>query len=87
MRLVVEKYDTVVIGAGPAGTAAASSLKAQGQKVAIAEEDLWGGTCPNRGCDPKKILYTAVEAKERGTFSRARFKYAKFNQLGRFNGE
>ncbi|GAA3012618.1 dihydrolipoyl dehydrogenase family protein [Tetragenococcus solitarius] len=62
---MVEKYDTVVIGAGPAGTAAASSLKAQGQKVAIVEEDLWGGTCPNRGCDPKKILYTAVEAKER----------------------
>ncbi|KFN90596.1 glutathione reductase [Tetragenococcus muriaticus PMC-11-5] len=61
---MVEKYDTVVIGAGPAGTAAASSLKAQGQKVAIVEEDLWGGTCPNRGCDPKKILYTAVEAKE-----------------------
>ncbi len=45
---MVEKYDTVVIGAGPAGTAAASSLKAQGQKVAIVEEDLWGGTCPNR---------------------------------------
>ncbi|GMA08020.1 glutathione reductase [Tetragenococcus halophilus subsp. flandriensis] len=61
---MVERYDTVVIGAGPAGTAAASSLKAQGQKVAIVEEDLWGGTCPNRGCDPKKILYTAVEAKE-----------------------
>ncbi|WP_338475697.1 NAD(P)/FAD-dependent oxidoreductase [Tetragenococcus halophilus] len=62
---MVEKYDTVVIGAGPAGTAAASSLKAQGQKVAIVEEDLWGGTCPNRGCDPKKILYAAVEAKEK----------------------
>lgn len=60
---MVEKYDTVVIGAGPAGTAAASSLKAQGEKVAIVEEDLWGGTCPNRGCDPKKILYAAVEAK------------------------
>lgn len=63
---MVEKYDTVVIGAGPAGTAAASSLKAQGQKVAIVEEDLWGGTCPNRGCDPKKILYAAAEAKEKG---------------------
>ena len=61
---MVEKYDTVVIGAGPAGTAAASSLKAQGQKVAIVEEGLWGGTCPNRGCDPKKILYAAAEAKE-----------------------
>lgn len=65
---MVKKYDTVVVGAGPAGTAAASSLKDQGQSVAIVEEDLWGGTCPNRGCDPKKILYAAVEAKERASF-------------------
>lgn len=65
MEQAAEKYDTVVIGAGPAGTAAASALQAQGKKVALVEEDLWGGTCPNRGCDPKKILYTAVEAKRR----------------------
>ena len=64
MEKISEKYDAVVIGAGPAGTAAAAAIKAQGQKVALIEEDLWGGTCPNRGCDPKKILYTAVEAKE-----------------------
>ncbi|HIZ95751.1 MAG TPA: NAD(P)/FAD-dependent oxidoreductase [Candidatus Ligilactobacillus excrementavium] len=65
MEQLAKKYDAVVIGAGPAGTAAASAIKSKGQKVALVEEDLWGGTCPNRGCDPKKILYTAVEAKKK----------------------
>ncbi|GBG93560.1 glutathione reductase [Ligilactobacillus salitolerans] len=65
MAQATEKYAAVIIGAGPAGNAAASTLKAQGKTVAIVEEDLWGGTCPNRGCDPKKILYAAVEAKQR----------------------
>ncbi len=31
----------------------------------IIEENLWGGTCPNRGCDPKKILLNSVEARKR----------------------
>lgn len=57
------QYDVVVIGGGPAGTAVASGLKAKGKNVLIVESDLWGGTCPNRGCDPKKILLSAVEAK------------------------
>ena len=59
------KYDVIVIGSGPAGNAAAYSLKEQGKNVAIIEADLWGGTCPNRGCDPKKMLMSGVEAKMR----------------------
>lgn len=59
-----KQYDVVVIGGGPAGTALASGLKAKGKSVLIVEADLWGGTCPNRGCDPKKILLSAVEAKQ-----------------------
>jgi glutathione reductase (NADPH) len=62
----MKNYDVVVIGAGPAGTAAAYALKEQGKTVAIVEADLWGGTCPNRGCDPKKILMSAVEAQGNG---------------------
>ncbi len=65
MTQETEKYAAIVIGAGPGGIAAASAIQAQGKKVAIIEEDLWGGTCPNRGCDPKKILYAAVEVKQR----------------------
>lgn len=59
------KYDAVVIGSGVSGATAAYALKDGGKKVAIVEKDLWGGTCPNRGCDPKKVLYTAVEIIER----------------------
>lgn len=61
----MEKFDTIMIGAGPAGLAAAYDLKAAGQKVAIVENNLWGGTCPNRGCDPKKVLLSGVEARDR----------------------
>jgi len=57
-------YDVVVIGSGVSGKAAASSLASSGKRVAIVEDDLWGGTCPNRGCDPKKVLVSAVEAKD-----------------------
>lgn len=61
----MEKFDTIVIGAGPAGLAAAHKLKSSGQKVAIIENNLWGGTCPNRGCDPKRVLIGAVETRDR----------------------
>lgn len=61
----MEKFDTIVIGAGPAGLAAARNLKDNGQSVAIVENNLWGGTCPNRGCDPKKVLLSGVEARDR----------------------
>ncbi|MFD1670702.1 dihydrolipoyl dehydrogenase family protein [Agrilactobacillus yilanensis] len=61
----MEKYDVVIIGAGPAGLAAAYGLKAAGKNVAVIENDLWGGTCPNRGCDPKKVLLSGVEARDK----------------------
>ena len=57
------KYDVIVIGSGPGGMAAAYGLQEKGQNVAVIEDYLWGGTCPNYGCDPKKILMSAVEAK------------------------
>lgn len=43
----------------------ASKVKAAGRSVAVIEADLWGGTCPNRGCDPKKVMISAVEARDR----------------------
>ncbi|MBS5821037.1 MAG: FAD-dependent oxidoreductase, partial [Enterococcus gilvus] len=61
----MENYEVIVIGSGPAGNTAAYALKEQGKKVAIVESDLWGGTCPNRGCDPKKMLMSGVEAQKR----------------------
>lgn len=59
----MEKFDVVIIGAGPGGGALAYDLKAQNLKVSVVEENLWGGTCPNRGCDPKKVLISALDAK------------------------
>lgn len=61
----MDKYDVVVIGSGPGGAAAAYALKAGGKRVALIEDDLWGGTCPNRGCDPKKMLVSGMEVVER----------------------
>ncbi len=59
-------YDVIVIGAGPGGLAAAHAL-APKQRVLVVEGDLWGGTCPNNGCDPKKMLYGVVEAVRQTT--------------------
>lgn len=65
---MMNKYDVGIIGAGPAGLAAAYALQAQGKQVVMIESYLWGGTCPNYGCDPKKVLLAAVEAKEHAHF-------------------
>lgn len=60
----MERFDVIIIGSGPGGMAAAYDLADKGKNVAVVEADLWGGTCPNRGCDPKKVLYGAVEARD-----------------------
>ncbi|WP_125711705.1 dihydrolipoyl dehydrogenase family protein [Companilactobacillus kedongensis] len=59
------KYDAIVIGGGPAGLAEAYALKAASKNVAVIENYQWGGTCPNRGCDPKKMLLSGVQARDR----------------------
>ncbi len=61
-------YDVAIIGAGPAGLAAADDVKRAGKSVVVIEKYLWGGTCPNYGCDPKKILLAGIEAKESFNF-------------------
>lgn len=61
----MKKYDEIVIGSGVAGLSAAYGLKEAGKQVLVIEENLWGGTCPNRGCDPKKILLNGLETKKR----------------------
>lgn len=59
-------FDVFVIGSGIAGQTVAKSCAEAGLKVAIADNREFGGTCANRGCDPKKILLGAIEAYELG---------------------
>ena len=52
-------FDLFVIGGGSGGVRAARIAAGYGAKVAIAEEDRYGGTCVIRGCVPKKLLVYA----------------------------
>ncbi|MDY6803343.1 MAG: glutathione-disulfide reductase [Cyanobacteriota bacterium] len=54
-------YDLFVIGAGSGGLAASKRAASYGAKVAIAENDLVGGTCVIRGCVPKKLMVYASQ--------------------------
>jgi pyruvate/2-oxoglutarate dehydrogenase complex dihydrolipoamide dehydrogenase (E3) component len=54
------EYDLIVIGAGGAGSTAASSAANMGKHVALIERDKLGGTCLNYGCDPTKTLLHAA---------------------------
>ncbi len=52
--------DVVVIGAGPAGTAAALRAAELGASVAVVEAARTGGTCVNTGCVPTRVLATTA---------------------------
>jgi len=51
----MKKFDLIIIGAGRASNLAVTASK-MGKKVAIIEKSKFGGTCPNRGCVPSKLL-------------------------------
>ena len=53
-------YDVLVIGAGPAGTAAALRAAELGAGVVVVESDRTGGTCVNTGCVPTRALAKAA---------------------------
>ena len=56
-----DKYDLVVIGAGPGGYTAAISAAQRGMRVVLVEAKEAGGTCLNRGCIPTKTLLHAAD--------------------------
>src|ERR1041385_7736196 len=57
-----EAYDVVIIGGGNAAFGVTVPTRKAGLKVAMIEERDLGGTCPNRGCMPKKVLVAAAHA-------------------------
>jgi len=59
-RPPTDHFDVIVIGAGPAGTAAALRAAELGASVAVLEADRLGGTCVNTGCVPTRVLAKAA---------------------------
>ncbi|CPR04406.1 mercuric reductase [Mycobacterium bohemicum DSM 44277] len=59
---MTEHFDAIVVGAGQAGPPLAGRLTAAGQRVAVVERKLIGGTCVNNGCIPTKTLVASAHA-------------------------
>jgi dihydrolipoamide dehydrogenase len=66
----MSEYDTLVIGAGPAGYVCAIRASQLGQKTAVVDKEWLGGVCLNVGCIPSKSLLKNAEVahtlRERG---------------------
>jgi dihydrolipoamide dehydrogenase len=57
---MAERFDVVVIGAGPGGFRAAKRCAQKGAQVAMVEKEFIGGTCLNWGCIPSKSLLASA---------------------------
>ncbi len=59
--MAANKFDMIVIGAGPGGYVAAIRAAQLGMNVAIVEREHLGGICLNWGCIPTKALLRSSE--------------------------
>jgi len=59
---MTQPFDAIIVGAGQAGPPLAGRLTAAGQRVALVERKLFGGTCVNTGCMPTKTLIASARA-------------------------
>lgn len=66
-------YDFVIIGAGPAGEAAAYKARAVGASVAVIDRRWFGGSCPFVGSLPSKSL---LDGAARHAANPARYDWA-----------
>ena len=55
-----DSYDLIVIGAGSGGLATALRSARLGARVVLLDDGAPGGTCVNRGCVPKKVMWHAA---------------------------
>jgi dihydrolipoamide dehydrogenase len=62
-----DRFDVVVMGAGPAGEVAAWRLAKAGLNVALAERELVGGECAYWACIPSKTLLRPPEVRSEAT--------------------
>lgn len=61
---MVTTYDYIVIGAGSGGIASANRAAMYGAKVLLIEGNDLGGTCVNRGCVPKKVMWYGAQVAD-----------------------
>src|ERR1700733_10929982 len=58
--MAIEHYQNLVIGSGEAGKYLAWNLAKLGQRTAVVERSMIGGSCPNVACLPSKnVIYSA----------------------------
>jgi glutathione reductase (NADPH) len=57
-----EKFVVVILGGDNAGIGVTGPARRAGMSVAMIESRDLGGSCPNRGCTPKKIRVVAGHA-------------------------
>lgn len=69
---MADRYDVVVVGAGPAGATAAVRAAELGARVAVVEARRTGGVCVNSGCVPTRVLAKTArlirEVRDAGTY-------------------
>ena len=59
----IDLYDLAVLGSGEAGKYLAWTLSKAGQRTALVERSMVGGSCPNVACLPSKnIIHSAKVA-------------------------
>lgn len=62
----MQTFDFAIIGAGPAGEAAAHKARALGASVAVIDRRWFGGSCPHIGCVPSKSLLHSADRHAAG---------------------
>jgi len=55
-----QQFDLIAIGGGSGGLAVVERAAQLGQRVALVDPGPVGGTCVNRGCVPKKVMWYAA---------------------------
>lgn len=68
--MAIKEFDLFVIGTGRSGKDVANAGAEAGWRVAIADNQEYGGVCANRGCDPKKVLASFTEILQRAKQSK-----------------
>lgn len=59
---MAKRFDVIILGGGNAGFGVSAIVHKAGKRIAFVEKRDFGGTCPNRGCTPKKVLVAAAHA-------------------------